>query len=63
MKIYCVKTGQDFELDIKLTDRSYKKASRRKIAEFVLIEQLEPNETMNSKNEWSYMNLNKVHVG
>ena len=55
--------GQDFELDVKVTDKSFGKASRRMIAESVLIEQLSEKETMNSKKEWSYVKLNKVKVG
>ena len=55
--------GEVFELEVKLTDKSFGKPSRRMIAESVLIEQLRPEETMNSKKEWSYVRLNKVHVG
>ena len=46
-----------------MTDKSFGKASRRMIAESVLIEQLSEKETMNSKKEWSYVKLNKVKVG
>ena len=55
--------GEDFELEVKITDRSFGRPSRRMITESVLIEQLRADETMNSKKEWSYAKLNKVHVG
>ena len=55
--------GQDFDLEVKITDKSFGKPSRRMIAESVLIEQLNQEETMNSKKEWSYVKLNKVNVG
>lgn len=54
--------GQDFELDVKIIDRSFGKPSRRMIAESILIEQLGREETMNSKKEWTYVKLNKVQV-
>ena len=55
--------GQDFDLDVRVTDKSFGKPSGRMIAESVLIEQLGENETMNSKREWTYAKLDKVHVG
>ena len=54
--------GRRFDLDVKVMNRSFGKASRRMIAESVLIEQLKDGETMNSKQEWTYHKLNKVHV-
>ena len=55
--------GGDFDLELKLTDKSFGKPSRRMIAESVLIEQLSKEEIMNSKKEWSYVKLNKVSIG
>ena len=54
--------GKDFELEVKITDRSFGKPSKRMIAESVLIEQLGKDETMNSKKEWTYVKLNKLQV-
>ena len=55
--------GQDFDLDVRVTDKSFGKPSRRMISESVVIENLKDSETMNSKREWTYVKLNKVHVG
>ena len=55
--------GQEFSLEVKVTDKSFGKPSKRMITEAVMIEQLREEETMNSKQEWTYMKLNKVHVG
>ena len=54
--------GQDFEIDIKVLSKDYGKPSRRLITESILIENLPTHETMNSKKEWTYTNLNKVQV-
>ena len=55
--------GRDFDVEVKLTDKSFGMPSRRMITESVMIEQLDENETMNSKLEWTYVKLNKVRVG
>ena len=55
--------GEDFELEVTVTDKSFGKPSRRLITESVLIEQLGADETMNSKREWSYAKINKVRIG
>ena len=55
--------GQEFELEVQVTDKSLEKSSRRMIVEPVMIEQLGREETMNSKKEWTYVKLNKVQVG
>ena len=55
--------GRDFNLDVRVTDKSFGKPSRRMISESVVIENLKDSETMNSKREWTYVKLNKVHVG
>ena len=41
--------GEDFELEVRVTDKSFGKPSRRLIAESVLINQLKEEETMNSR--------------
>ena len=54
--------GGDFEVEIRVTDRSFGKPSRRLITEAVRIEEVNDCEAMNSKREWTYTNLNKVNV-
>ena len=54
--------GQGFEVEVKVIDKSFGKPSRRLITEAVEIEKLKEDETMNSKQEWTYVKLNKVHV-
>ena len=49
-------------MEVKITDKSFGKPSRRMITEAVMIEGLRDEETMNSKQEWTYVKLNKVHV-
>ena len=55
--------GQEFDMVVDVTDRSFGKLSKRMITEAVLIDQLKEEETMNSKQEWTYIKLNKVQVG
>ena len=55
--------GRGFVLEVKVIDRSFGKPSRRLITEAVEIEKLKEDETMNSKQEWTYVKLNKVQVG
>ena len=52
--------GHPFEFDVKILSRCFGKPSRRLITEAVLIGELDDNEVMNSKREWSYACLNKV---
>ena len=54
--------GGDFEVEFEVIGDSFGKPSRRMITEAVLIEQLKENETMNSKQEWTYTKLNKIHT-
>ena len=54
--------GGDFEIDIGVMAKCYGKPSRRLITEAVVIDELPTDEAMNSKQEWSYTNLNKVRV-
>ena len=55
--------GGYFEIEVKVNDKSFGKPSKRKITESVMIEQLDENETMNNKQEWTYARLNRVRVG
>ena len=55
--------GQWFDMDVKVTDRCFGKPSKRMIAEAVRIETLDEKEAMNGKQEWTYIRLDKVHIG
>ena len=55
--------GENFDLEVKVTDKCFGKPSKRMISESVMIEQLRDDETMNGKQEWTYVKLNKVQVG
>ena len=52
--------GNLFEFEIEILSRCYGKPSRRMITEAVLIEELDEEETMNSRKEWTYTRLDKV---
>ena len=59
-RVHC---GENFDLEVKVTDKCFGKPSKRMISESVMIEQLTEDETMNGKQEWTYVKLNKVQVG
>ena len=54
--------GQEFDFGVRILKRCYGRPSRRLIAEAVLINELTECETMNSKHEWSFVELDKVLV-
>ena len=54
--------GQWFDMEVKVTDKCFGKPSRRMIAEAVRIEELDAEEAMNGKQEWTYIGLDKVHI-
>ena len=54
--------GGSFPVEMKILSRCFGKPTRRKITEAVLIDELSKAETMNGKNEWSYVKLNKVSL-
>ena len=54
--------GQWFDMDIAVTDRNFGKPSRRMIAEAVRIDEIDKDQAMNAKREWTYMRLDKVQV-
>ena len=45
-----------------MKSKDYGKPSRRLITEAVLIDNLVDAQTMNSRREWTYTNLNKVRI-
>ena len=45
---------------MKTLKQCYGDATKRQIAEAVLIDELTEEETMNSKSEWNYINLKKI---
>jgi hypothetical protein len=49
-----------FPVSIKVLKRCFGDATGRKITESVMIDKLSTSETMNGKNEWTYVKLNKV---
>ena len=52
--------GKSFPVSIRILKKCYGDATGRKISEAVLIDQLSSNQTMNGKNEWTYVKLNKL---
>ena len=52
--------GKTFPVSVKVLERCFGDATRRKITEAVLIDELSTNETMNGKAEWTYVKLNKL---
>ena len=54
--------GQRFDFEVSILKRCYGRPSRRMITEAVLINELTEGETMNSKHEWSFVELDKVSV-
>ena len=52
--------GERFDFGVKVLKSCYGKPSRRMITEAVLINELSDAETMNSKREWSFVELDKV---
>ena len=54
--------GKEFPVRIKILKNCFGDPTTRKITEAVLIDELTSDETMNGKNEWTYVKLNKVSV-
>ena len=52
--------GEQFPVSIKILKKCFGDATERKITEAVLIDKLSATETMNGKNEWTYVKLNKL---
>ena len=52
--------GKRFPVSVKILRKCFGDPTGRKITEAVLIDELSSDETMNGKNEWTYVNLNKV---
>ncbi len=52
--------GERFPVSVKVLKKCFGDPTGRKISEAVLIDQLSSNETMNGKNEWTYVKLNKL---
>ena len=49
-----------FPISVKVLERCFGDATRRKITEAVLIDELSNDQTMNGKTEWRYVKLNKL---
>ena len=54
--------GERFDVEVKVEAKCGGKPSKRLITEAVMIDELGGDETMNGKNEWSYVELRKVQV-
>ena len=54
--------GRDFPVSVKILKNCYGDPTTRRITEAVLIDELSAAETMNGKNEWTYVKLNKLSV-
>ena len=54
--------GERFDVEVKVEAKCGGKPSKRLITEAVMIDELGGDETMNGKNEWSYVKLRKVQV-
>ena len=52
--------GKTFPVSIKVLKKCYGDQTGRRIAEAVLIDKLSSDETMNGRNEWTYIKLNKL---
>ena len=54
--------GNKFPIRVKILKNCYGDPTTRKITEAVLIDGLSSNETMNEKNEWTFVKLNKLSM-
>ena len=54
--------GGTFPVGVKILKNCFGDPTTRRITEAVLIDELSKAETMNGKNEWSYVKLNKVSI-
>ena len=54
--------GKKFPVSVKILKTCFGDPTTRRITESVLIDNLTSAETMNGKNEWTYIKLNKVTV-
>ena len=52
--------GNTFPVTVKILKQCFGDATGRKITEAVYIDQLSSDQTMNGKNEWTYVKLNKL---
>jgi uncharacterized protein YktA (UPF0223 family) len=54
--------GKSFPVRVKILKNCFGDPTTRRITEAVLIDELSSEETMNGKNEWTYIKLNKISV-
>ena len=50
----------EFKVGVKILKSCFGNSETRRITEAVLIDELTAEETMNAKNEWTYIKLNKI---
>ena len=54
--------GRAFPVAVKILKNCFGDPTTRRITEAVLIDELSTTETMNGKNEWTYVKLNKLSI-
>ena len=54
--------GRAFPVAVKILKNCFGDPTTRRITEAVLIDELSAAETMNGKNEWTYVKLNKLSI-
>ena len=54
--------GNRFPVKIKILKNCFGDPTTRRITEAVLIDELTSEDTMNAKNEWTYVKLNKLSI-
>ena len=54
--------GNKFPVRVKILKSCFGDPTTRRITEAVLIDELTSNQTMNGKNEWTYVKLNKLSI-
>ena len=52
--------GREFRVGVKILKNCFGDPTFRRTTEAVLIDELTAEETMNAKNEWTYIKLNKI---
>ena len=55
-------SNQNFGVDVKILSKCFGEPTTRMITEAVLINELSEEETLNSKNEWTYVKLPRATI-
>ena len=54
--------GKEFQMEVKILSKCFGEPTARMISEAVLIDELNDNETLNSKTEWNYVKLPRAQL-